>query len=85
MTASTGRWLGGGGADESRSGLKADIRRIGVRGRLPVYEYRYLWDAVGTKRVGVMAQEALNDFTSAVKLEADGFFAVDYAQLPEAA
>lgn len=77
--------LGGAMLMKSDRRLKADIRRIGVRGRLPVYEYRYLWDAVGTKRVGVMAQEALNDFTSAVKLEADGFFAVDYAQLPEAA
>ena len=65
--------------------LKADIRRIGLRGRLPVYEFRYLWDAPGTVRRGYMAQEVMNHLTSAVKLEADGFFAVDYRQLPEVA
>ena len=65
--------------------LKADVRRIGMRGRLPLYAFRYRWDDIGTVRHGFMAQEVLNDFPQAVKLEADGFFAVDYAQLPEAA
>ena len=45
----------------------------------------YLWDAANVVRVGFMAQEVLNDFPQAVKFEADGFFAVDYAQMPEVA
>lgn len=77
--------LGGAMLMKSDRRLKADVRRIGCRGRLPLYEFRYLWDVPGTVRRGFMAQEALNDFSDAVRLEADGFFAVDYSKLPEVA
>ncbi len=77
--------LGGALLMKSDRRLKADVRRIGSRGRLAVYQYRYLWDAANVVRVGFMAQEVLNDFPQAVKFEADGFFAVDYAQMPEVA
>lgn len=77
--------IGGALLMKSDRRLKVDVRRIGMRGRLPVYRYRYLWDAPNVSRVGFMAQEVLNDFPQAVKLEGDGFLAVDYAQLPEVA
>jgi hypothetical protein len=77
--------IGGALLMKSDRRLKVDVRRIGMRGRLPVYRYRYLWDAPNVTRVGFMAQEVLNDFPQAVKLEGDGFLAVDYAQLPEVA
>jgi Chaperone of endosialidase len=76
--------LGGALLMKSDRRLKTDVRRIGNRGRLPLYTFRYLWDEASVVRVGFMAQEVLNDHPQAVVLE-DGFFAVDYAQLPEVA
>lgn len=76
--------LGGALLMKSDRRLKVDVRRIGARGRLPVYRYRYLWDAESVVRVGYMAQEVLNEYPEAVVYQ-DGFLAVDYAQLPEVA
>ncbi len=77
--------LGGAMLMKSDRRLKADVRRIGARGRLPVYEFRYLWDEPGTVRRGYMAQEVMNERLDAVYWDADGWFAVDYAALPEVA
>lgn len=62
--------------------LKRDIRQIGQRGPLRVYEYRYAWDAPGTVRRGYMAQEVLGIVPAAV-LRIGDWLALDYAQLPE--
>lgn len=43
------------------------------------WEYRYVWDAPGVKRVGVMADEVPEHCRI---MEADGFYAVDYSKLP---
>lgn len=76
--------IGGALLMKSDRRLKADVRRIGQRGRLPIYTYRYLWDDAKVVRVGHMAQEVMNFHPEAVVLQ-NGFFAVDYAQLPEVA
>jgi hypothetical protein len=75
--------LGGAMLMKSDRRLKADVRRVGRKAGLNVYEYRYLWDDVGTVRRGVMAQEVLNLFPQAVRWLAGGFMAVDYSQLPQ--
>lgn len=61
--------------------LKADIEPAGTdaKGRR-WYDYRYLWDAVGTRRRGVMAQEVRETDPHAVG-ERDGFLTVDYSKL----
>ncbi len=61
--------------------LKADIKPVGTdaKGR-KWYDYRYLWDAVGTVHRGVMAQEILASDPQAVGTRA-GFFTVDYSKL----
>lgn len=76
--------IGGALLKKSDRRLKADIRRVAMRGRLPVYSFRYLWDEPNVVRLGYMAQEVMNDHPEAVVLQGD-FFAVDYAQLPEVA
>jgi hypothetical protein len=64
--------------------LKADIRRIGARDGLSLYEYRYLWDAPGTVHRGYMAQEVLAVHSDAV-VRIGPWLALDYAKLPEVA
>lgn len=64
--------------------IKRDIRRIGRRGRLALYEYRYAWEPNGTVHRGYMAQEVLSVTPEAVGVR-NGWLAVDYAQLPEVA
>lgn len=61
--------------------LKADIEPAGTdaKGRR-WYDYRYIWDAVGTRRRGVMAQEVMATDPHAVG-ERDGFLTVDYSKL----
>jgi len=63
--------------------LKRDVRKVGRRAGMNVYEYRYLCDPAGTIRRGFMAQEVLNVVPQAVRWMTDGFLALDYAQLPE--
>lgn len=58
--------------------LKEDIRRVGTRNGLGVYEFAYT-DEPGRWR-GIMAQE-LPLGSDALIIEADGFYAVDYAKL----
>ena len=59
--------------------LKTDIKLLGADEKgLNWYRYRYLWDAPGTERVGVMAQEAP---ARAVHEGSDGFLWVNYGAL----
>lgn len=59
--------------------LKRDIRRIGERNGLPLYEYRYLF---GNKlHVGHMADEVAKVRPDAVLTDAHGYMAVDYGRL----
>lgn len=79
--------IGGLGAaliGKSDRRVKRDIRKLGTRGRLNVYAFRYKWDAPEIVRVGYMAQEVLNVAPQAVCYIGDTL-AVDYAQLPEVA
>lgn len=87
MAGSTMATLGGlGGAMLLKGGsdrrLKRDIRLVGRRGPLNLYEYRYFWDQPGTVRRGYMAQEVVKLFPRAV-FWVLGFMALDYEQLPE--
>lgn len=75
--------LGGAMLMKSDRRLKRDIRKVGRKAGLNIYEYRYLFDAPGTIRRGFMAQEVLNLFPQAVRWMAGGFMALDYSQLPE--
>jgi len=60
--------------------VKRDIKRIGERDGLGVYEFRYINDDV--PRVGYMAQEVMEVKPEAV-VDLGGVLHVDYAQLPE--
>jgi hypothetical protein len=63
--------------------LKTDIVALGTdEFGQPWYSYRYKWDAPYVKRVGVMADEMP---AHAVRRMPNGFDAVDYATLAEAA
>lgn len=62
--------------------LKTDIVAVGKTGTLTVYEYRYLWEPVGTVHRGYMAQEVLLVVPQAVHL-VKNFLALDYAMLPK--
>jgi hypothetical protein len=60
--------------------VKTDIKRIGERDGLGVYEFRYIGDDL--PRVGYMAQEVMETKPEAV-VEVGGILHVDYDQLPE--
>lgn len=62
--------------------LKQDVRPAGTdaRGR-NWYDYRYIWDAPGTVRRGVLAHEVAEHEPGAVGLHPSGFLMVDYAKL----
>lgn len=62
--------------------LKTDVERVGETGGLPVYDFRYLWDAPETRRRGFMAQDVAKVKPEAV-IDMGGVMALDYAQLPE--
>ena len=64
--------------------LKADVRRVGKRGGLNLYEYRYIWDKPGTVHRGFMAQEVARVKPDAVRTVGP-WMALDYNQLPEVA
>lgn len=66
--------------EESDRRLKKNIRQIGFTyNALPLYEFRYR-DRQGLYR-GVMAQDVLRHTPSAVVLQPNGYYAVDYAAL----
>jgi hypothetical protein len=73
--------IGGGlmGAFSDRR-LKTDIQKTRARlaNGLPVYRYRYLWDAPQTRRFGVMADEVRVAVPHAVHRDASGFDKVNY-------
>lgn len=60
--------------------LKADIERTSERLRngLPVYRYRYLWDAPHVRRRGVMADDVMRVAPEAIWKDASGFDRVNY-------
>lgn len=72
----------GGGWARSDCRLKTDVERIGADPRgWGVYGFRYLWDAPGVRRVGVMADEVAPILPGAVRIDATGFAMVDYGAL----
>jgi len=65
--------------------LKRDIAIIGrMANGLGVYLYRYLWDAAGTQRTGVMADEVARLAPAALGPRIAGFATVDYSKLGRA-
>ena len=61
--------------------LKRDIEQIGMHpAGVPLYRFRYVWDDIGTERIGVMADEVLPVKPQAVS-ERDGYMMVDYSML----
>lgn len=62
--------------------LKTDKRRLRVRpDGVEVWAFRYLTDAAGVVRIGVMAQQVRKVRPGLVVRGRDGFLAVDYASL----
>ncbi|CAB3782048.1 tail fiber domain-containing protein [Paraburkholderia fynbosensis] len=60
--------------------LKTDVEATDARldSGLPIYRYRYVWDAPGVRRAGVMADEVKHVFPHAVHTDSSGFDKVDY-------
>ena len=70
------------GCNYSDERLKENIKLIDTEGDLNVYSYTYLWDKTKTY-MGVMAQELLGTkYESALGKDSNGFYFVDYSQLP---
>jgi len=70
------------GCNYSDERLKENIKLIDTRGDLNVYSYTYLWDKTKTF-MGVIAQELLGTkYESALGKDSNGFYFVDYSQLP---
>jgi hypothetical protein len=76
--------VGGGllGAFSDRR-LKLDIEPTGKRleNGLPLYRYRYLWDAPHVRHIGVMADDVRRVAPHAVSRGVSGFDKVDYAAI----
>ncbi|CAM2142707.1 protein of unknown function [Pararobbsia alpina] len=77
-----GALLGGLAAYSDRR-LKEDIEITDERlaNGLPVYRYRYVWDAPHARRFGVMADDVRRVHPGAVTTDAIGFDMVDYAAI----
>lgn len=75
-----GAALGGLMGAYSDRRLKVEIEKTGekLESGLPVYRYRYLWDAPGTRRFGVMADDVRRLAPHAVARAMSGFDKVDY-------
>lgn len=60
--------------------LKEDIEPTGesLANGLPLYRYRYLWDASHVRRTGVMADEVRRVVPAAVSRDSSGFDVVNY-------
>jgi len=70
------------GSAYSDARLKHNIELIQIRADgLKIYAYNYVWSNI--QWVGVIAQDLLQQaqFASAVKLEQNGFYSVDYRQI----
>jgi hypothetical protein len=92
--AALGNMIGGGSGYASGAGaalgglmgaysdrrLKMDIELTGekLENGLPVYRYRYLWDAPHVRRVGVMADDVRRIAPHAVSRDSTGFDTVNY-------
>ena len=64
--------------------LKNNITLVGTEKGLNVYSWTYLWDAA-TTYIGVMAQELLGtQYAKALSVDSNGYYMVDYSQLPVA-
>lgn len=61
--------------------LKTDIEPVGQHGALTLYRYRFLWDDIGTKRIGVMADEVATHAPHALGPVVNGYLTVDYGAL----
>lgn len=71
--------LGAAAITKSDRRLKRDINRVGeLPSGLPVYTFKYLWDDI--ERIGVMAQDVLKVFPTAV-VNMGRYYAVDYGRV----
>jgi hypothetical protein len=75
-----GALIGGVAGAYSDRRLKSDIEETGekLENGLPLYRYRYLWDAKHVRRVGVMADDVRRVAPSAVSRNPSGFDMVNY-------
>lgn len=70
------------GLTDSDARLKTDIRHLAtLENGIGIYAFRYLWDE--TQRVGVLAQDLLDDprYATSVHMRDSGYYAVDYGLL----
>lgn len=74
--------LGGSMLLRSDRRAKHDIRRVGKTDEgTPIYTYKYKGDPNKATHMGVMAQELMKKRPAAVKKDATGMYAVNYAQV----
>lgn len=78
--SAAGGLIGGAMGAYSDRRLKSDIERTGesLENGLPLYRYRYLWDASDVRRVGVMSDDVRKMAPEAVARDASGFDKVNY-------
>lgn len=70
------------GCNYSDQRLKENVEFIEQKNGINVYSWNYVWDQ-STRHTGVMAQELIGtQYASALKVDRDGYFMVDYKQLP---
>jgi len=70
------------GCNYSDERLKENIEFMETKNGLNIYSWNYIWDKA-TRHVGVMAQELLESVHArAVKIDKNGYYMVDYNQLP---
>lgn len=70
------------GCNYSDERLKENIEFVETKDGVNVYSFTYLWDKA-TKYLGVMAQELVGTkYESALSLDKDGFYTVNYSKLP---
>jgi Chaperone of endosialidase len=66
----------------SDSRLKTNIEQIGTENELKVYTWSYIWD-LSKQFSGVIAQELIGTkYESALEKDSNGYYFVDYSQLP---
>lgn len=62
--------------------VKTDVKHVGrMANGLPVYEYRFLWDAPDVRHIGVLAQDVAEFKPHAVMRNDAGLLMVNYAEL----
>jgi hypothetical protein len=70
------------GCNYSDERLKENIEFIEVKNGLNIYSWNYIWNSA-KRYTGVMAQEIIKSkYASAVKTDKNGYYMVDYNQLP---